>query len=213
MLRIVRDFHSFKGSDWNVQELKILQKAVSEVGLAANHKISIDAFVNGLIDEIEVISLDQYRSMLCLPQNGNGQAIPSAFVFDKIAVPSYTALYRILEDYGGASATIEVLSDQLKISPKEALKQVLVKFVNREGIDTNIAIPVRDLAVELLTCMGLTIALYQLRAPNTDSQSELKKTVDPSSRLHDDQSKDKGHKNRKKEIDKEIILFLHQMLG
>lgn len=164
LLRVVRDFHSIKGSDWNLQEIKYLQTAIMKVGLEAKQNVSLDAFVNELIDEIEQISLHQYRSLISLPQNGCGRPIPSEFVFDNVSVPFYTALYRILEDYSGSSATIEVLSDQLKVNPKEALKQVLMTFVNRAGIDTNVTIPLWDLAVELLTCMGLTVALSRLPA-------------------------------------------------
>ena len=164
LLRVVRDFHSIKGSDWNLEEIKCLQTAIINVGLDPEQNVSLDAFVNELIDEIEQISLHQYKSLISFPQNGCGRPIPSEFVLDNVSVPFYTVLYRILEDYSYGPATSEVLPDQRRVDSKKALKQGLMTFVNRAGIDTNATIPLRDLAVELLTCMGLTVALSRLPA-------------------------------------------------
>ncbi len=161
LLKVVRDFHAIKGGNWNLQELKYLQAAVGKVKLEPKKRLTLQVFIDELIDEIEQVTFDRYNSLVRLPRNGDEQTIPSAFVLENVAVPSFTALYRIAEDYSGSSATIAVLADQLKISPKEALKKALLTFITKEGIDTSIAIPLRDLAVELLTCMGLTVALHK----------------------------------------------------
>jgi hypothetical protein len=174
LLKIVRDFHSLKASDWNLQEIKYLQKAVGEVGLESKKRVSLNTFVSALIDEIDRVSYDLYRSIVCLPQNGGPEVIPSAFIFDNVAIPSYTSLFKMVDNYPGASETLQILSDQLKISQKDALKHVLMTYVKKAGIDLNVEIPLRDLAVELLTCMGMTAHLYRstkdLKPPATSPE-------------------------------------------
>ena len=54
---------------------------------------------------------------------------------------------------------IDLLADQLSITRREALKRVLRGFIEKEGIDTSVAVPLRDLAVELLGCRGLVLGL------------------------------------------------------
>lgn len=160
LLRIVRDFYEIKASNWNLQELKYLQKAVSEVGLDAKKKITIQTFTEELIEEIDQVQFGQYKRLIGLFHGDHKQSIPSKFILENIAVPSYAALHRLSENYSGSSDTIEALADELKISTKDALKKVMVSFVCREGIDTGVSVPLRDLAIELLTCMGLTAALF-----------------------------------------------------
>ena len=160
LLRVVRDFYSLKSSHWSLQEVRLLQKGVAEAGLESRKKITLQAFLNDLIDELGTVSFNKYTSLVYLPQNGNNKMIPASFVLENIAAPSYTAMIRIGEDYTGSSATIKALQDKLDTSVHEALKVALMTFIQNEGIDTTVAIPLRDLAVELLTCLGLTSGLY-----------------------------------------------------
>ncbi|MFI3195122.1 MAG: DUF1566 domain-containing protein [Methylococcaceae bacterium] len=46
------------------------------------------------------------------------------------------------------------------------MKKVLRGFIEKEGIDTTIKIPMRDLAVELLGCHGLVMGLLNPSLPN-----------------------------------------------
>ena len=73
--------------------------------------------------------------------------------------PSHKALYKIADSYNHSSDVIDLLADQLSITRREALKRVLRGFIEKEGIDTSITIPLRDLAVELLGCHGLVLGL------------------------------------------------------
>ncbi|MBF0103270.1 MAG: hypothetical protein HQK77_20410 [Desulfobacterales bacterium] len=60
LLKIIRDFFVIKPDQWNLVELKYLQKAVKEVGLDWKQTITINRFVNELIDEIEHLSFSAY---------------------------------------------------------------------------------------------------------------------------------------------------------
>ena len=161
LLRVVRDFYRLKPSDWTLQEIKYLQKAVDEVGLDGKSRITIGKFIDGIIDELDDVSIGIFRSLVCLPADDSGSLIPSKFVLEEIAVPFYASLARIEEDYENSMRTIRVLAKQLSLSPGEAHKQTLMAFVEEDGIDITVAIPLRDLAVELLACMGMTEQLYR----------------------------------------------------
>lgn len=49
LLRVVRDFYELKNNEWNLKEIKYLQKAVSEVGLDSKRKITLENFIDGLL--------------------------------------------------------------------------------------------------------------------------------------------------------------------
>ena len=161
LLRIIGEFYSLKSDEWNVQELKYLQKAIKEVDLPWKKNIKIAEFVDGLVDEIEDRAFQEYYSLLTMGHNNIGVLVPESFILENISVPSYTALYHIADDYTGSSATIEVLVEQLDIDKKDAIKKVLKTFISKQGVDLNIPIPLRDLGVELLTCMRLSRNLFQ----------------------------------------------------
>jgi TPR repeat protein len=176
LLRIVGEFGSIKGEDWNVQEIKYLQKAIKEVDLPWKKKIRIDEFVDGLVDEIDCRVFDEYYTLLTMSYNNFGVNVPPLFILDNIPVPSYMALYHIADDYTRSSATIDVLAEQLNLSKKDAIKKVLKTFISKQGIDLGVPIPLRDLGVELLTCSGLARRLFQ---PAENIAVSQKKVVRP----------------------------------
>jgi len=178
LLRIVRDFYRLKPSDWTLQEIKYLQKAIDEVGLDGKAKVTIGTFIYGIIDEIEDTSVDVFRSLVCLSADEKGSLIPSKFVLEEIAVPFYASLARIEEDYENSMRTIKVLAKQLSLSPSDAHKQTLMTFVEDDGIDITAEIPLRDLAVELLACMGMTEQLYHQKNKGLFSGTSTKAEKD-----------------------------------
>ncbi len=161
LLRVVRDFLSLKEDGWNITEIKYLQKAVKEAGLPWKKKIRLADFVCELTDEIEDSSFSQYQELLRLDFGEPGNPIPASFILENLSVPSFTSLYQIADSYTGSSAVIDALSEELNISKKEAIKKVLTAFIRKQGIDLEISLPLRDLAVELLNCMKLTKKLFE----------------------------------------------------
>jgi hypothetical protein len=157
MLRVIQDFFALKSADWSFTEIKYLQKALKEVELPWRQGITLGSFIDGLIDEIDAQGFDAYAQLVEL--NGAQGRIEHQFILDNISVPSHKALYKIADSYSTSSDTIDLLADQLAITRREALKRVLRGFIEKEGIDTSVAIPVRDLAVELLGCHGLVLGL------------------------------------------------------
>lgn len=163
LLRVVNDFINVKTGDWNPQELRYLQKAVKEVDLPWKQPITVEAFVDGVIDEIEGAGYDRFEGLL---GNKNGNTVPVSFILDNIAVPTYTSLFSIADNYTKSSDTIDILIEQLSCSRIEAIKKVLLTFITRQGVDVSAEVPLRDLAIELLSCMALSKRLFALSDSN-----------------------------------------------
>jgi hypothetical protein len=83
---------------------------------------------------------------------------------------------------------IDLLADQLSISKKDAMKKVLRGFIEKEGIDTTIKIPMRDLAVELLGCHGLVVHLLIPPTPPKSQDIPTKPTIQEKSIVDKEQT-------------------------
>ncbi|MBK1640575.1 hypothetical protein CKO12_01505 [Chromatium okenii] len=157
MLRVIQDFFTLKAGNWSITEIKYLQKALKDVELPWREEITLGDFIDGLIDEIDAHGFDAYDRLIEV--NGAQGRIEHQFILDNISASSHKALYKIADSYNHSSDVIDLLADQLSITRREALKRVLRGFIEKEGIDTSITIPLRDLAVELLGCRGLVLGL------------------------------------------------------
>lgn len=158
LLAVVRDFSLLKEGDWNVNELRYLQKGIKEAGLSWKESITLARFLDELVEEIELREFGEFEKLVVLPHNGS--SVPSSFVLENIAVPSYVSLFELADKYSGSSETIRVLADELNTAPKEALKRVMRSFVLKQGVDLEVQLPLKDLAVELLSCMRLASDLF-----------------------------------------------------
>ncbi len=174
MLRVIQDFFTLKAGNWSVTEIKYLQKALKDVELPWREGITLGDFIDGLIDEIDAQGFDAYDRLIEV--NGAQGRIEHQFILDNISAPSHKALYKIADSYNHSSDVIDLLADQLSITRREALKRVLRGFIEKEGIDTSITIPLRDLAVELLGCRGLVLGLSGVTTAckPTDQQKHYK---------------------------------------
>ncbi|MGI9212097.1 MAG: DUF1566 domain-containing protein [Methylococcaceae bacterium] len=164
LLKIIQDFLQLKSSGWNIMEIKYLQKALKEVGLPWREEISLADFIDDLIEEIDSHGFETYQQVLTL--NREQCSIPHGFMLEHIASPSHKSQYKIVQHYDVSSETLDILTEQLAISKKDAMKRVLRGFIEKEGIDTRLTIPLRDLAVELLGCHGLAVQLFRAAAPS-----------------------------------------------
>lgn len=167
LLRLVNDFIMLKPGNWNPQELRYLQKAVKEADLPWKEAISVESFIDGVIDEIESAG---YNSFECLLGNKIGVAVPASFILENVAVPTYTSLFSIADNYTKSSNTIDVLIEQLSCTRIEAIKKVLMTFIARQGVDISAKVPLRDLAIELLSCMRLGRDLFSAESSPVQSK-------------------------------------------
>ena len=174
LLRVVNDFFALKNDFWTMKEIRYLQKALKEVELPWKQKLSISDFIDGLLHEIESLSFESYRELL---QIDSENAITDHFIFENIPVPSFLSLYQISNNYSKSSTTIEILIEELSLNKTDAMKKVIKAFVQKQGIDIDISVPLRDLAVELLDCMRLTKNLFENQQGNVPTEDEMHSTV------------------------------------
>ena len=160
LLRLIKDFLLLKETDWNINEIRCIQKALIDVGLPWKREITLSDFINELIEEIECSNFSVYQDLLFVTFGKSGGYIPESFIIENIAVPSFNSLYNLASNYSGTSSTIEILCDQLNITRKDALKKVLFTYIKKQGINLEIKLPLRDLAVEILSCMRLSQNLF-----------------------------------------------------
>jgi len=152
LLRVVCDFYSMKSDSWNVTEIKCLHKALKEVGLDIKSNIGVSSFVDGLTDEIEQKGYDVFLTLIT---NNLNTGVDDDFVTDCISAPAFSSLYQIKKNYSSSSKIIKALQKNLQISHAEAIKIVLHDFIDEQGIDRSIKVPLRDLATEILFCFSL----------------------------------------------------------
>ncbi len=160
LLRVIKDFLSLKDTDWNINEIKCIQKALIDVGLPWKREITLSEFIDELIEEIECSTFSVYQDLLFIASGQSGGFIPESFIIENIAVPGFNSLFNLAGNYSGASTTIDILCDHLNVSRKDALKKVLFECILKQGINLEISLPLRDLTVELLSCMRLSQNLY-----------------------------------------------------
>ncbi|TXH71233.1 MAG: hypothetical protein E6Q83_03255 [Thiothrix sp.] len=174
LLRIVNDFILLKDGNWSPQELRYLQKAVKEAGLPWKQPISIMNFVVGLINEINGSGQKRFEDLL---RCKNGIILPASFILENISTPTYASLFSIVDNYSKSSNIIEILAQQLNCSKDHALKRVILNIVVKQGVDIKAQIPLRDLAIELLSCTSVSRQLFAL-SENESADSATSNSIE-----------------------------------
>ncbi|MCL4536216.1 MAG: sel1 repeat family protein, partial [Nitrospirae bacterium] len=162
LLHAVKSFY-FKFGDCDIQKLKYLRKAIKEIGLPWKDPIKISSFMDGLIDEI-------YQNEQIQNEMGSLRfdGVKADFVLDNISVSSYASLYLILDYY---KDTLKLAGEKFE----EALRS-RIRYSNY-GIDLEVSMSWRDLAVELLYCMSLTKRLYEQQQRMLEGKIENESAV------------------------------------
>ena len=178
LLRIVNDFYHLKPGSWNIMELRYLQKALKEVGLDIRENIRVGEFVDRVVEEIEGLGYPGFSTLLTLEDEVNWD---DDFVIDEISAPSFSSLYQIKESYTSSSRVIHSLQKSLGLAHVDAIKTVMSDFIAEQGIDTRIEVPLKDLAIEILSCFDLAQRLSSESRASTAKSTEDVAESDPSS--------------------------------
>jgi len=173
LLRVIKDFLLLKETDWNINEIRCIQQALLDVGLPWKREITLSEFIDELIEEIECSNLPDYKDLLFITSGKSGY-IPESFIMENIAVPSLNSLYNLASNYSGTSSAIKILCGELNITRKDALKKVLFTYIKDQGINLEFKLPLRDLAVELLSCMRLSQNLFNPVSQHTSTNQPIK---------------------------------------
>ena len=161
LLRVLRDFHSLKPNNWTAPELRYLQQALKQVGLPLESSMSIAHFLEELMEEIEQAGFSAYERLITLQVDND--KVPAEFVFENVSAPTFLVLYEVADKYTANATAIDVLQEELHIDRKTAVTKLLLRHVRDQGIDLDKEVQLRDMAVDLLHGMQLTMDLYYVR--------------------------------------------------
>lgn len=153
LLKVVRDFFDKKEGDWGYGEILCLRKALTQLELPPDEKITLADFVEGIIMGIEQFTFLEYEKVLTL-RKPEKTTLPK-FVIDNIAVDAYAALYTALDDYPIIISKFE--KEKTKYPDKERAFRTLVgNHLKIHQYDLSGSMSASDLAIELLHCIKLT---------------------------------------------------------
>ena len=132
-----------------------MRKALRTVGLNPKEQISMNMFMDTLVEEIKKQGFDTYRELLIahLPSDKGDFGY---FAIENVSSQVFTTLNGIYTQYIDKSEVIEALSDELSISPEAALKRLLARTISKLNVDLDCQLPLADIAAEMLVGLKLT---------------------------------------------------------
>ena len=166
MLKIINDFYGYKSDGWNYNDMLFMRKALRTVGLNPREQISMNMFMDTLVEEIKKQGFDTYRELLIahIPSDKDDFGY---FAIENVSSQVFTTLNGIYTQYTDKSEVIEALSDELSISPEAALKRLLARTISKLNVDLDCQLPLSDIAAEMLVGLKLT---NQLLTVNSDQE-------------------------------------------
>lgn len=155
LLKIIDDFYGYKSDGWNYNDMLFMRKALRTVGLNPKEQISMNMFMDTLVEEIKKQGFDTYRELLIahLPSDKGDLGY---FAIENVSSQVFTTLNGIYTQYTDKSEVIEALSDELSISPEAALKRLLARTISKLNVDLDCQLPLSDIAAEMLVGLKLT---------------------------------------------------------
>lgn len=155
MLKIINDFYGYKSDGWNYNDMLFMRKALRTVGLNPKEQISMNMFMDTLVEEIKKQGFDTYRELLIAHIRSDKDDF-GYFAIENVSSQVFTTLNGIYTQYTDKSEVIEALSDELSISPEAALKRLLARTISKLNVDLDCQLPLSDVAAEMLVGLKLT---------------------------------------------------------
>ena len=95
LLVLIYDFQSKKSDNWNAKDIQSLQQAILDAKIDRKDKITIDNFVNNILDEIEDYSFEMFEK---LSKNLlDNIEIDSREITEEISSPVFASIFLIIE--------------------------------------------------------------------------------------------------------------------
>lgn len=177
LLRVLNDFYSIKKDDWNYNDLLFMRKAIRTVGIDPKQRLSLNAFIGNLIDEIqqEGVGLDAYDAAITKfkPEVVTNY---SKYVVENISSPVFVSMHGLKMQYMDRLDIVEELQSELNISMTEALKRILRRSIANLNVNLDYEFPLAETAIEILGCIRLSEKLY---FPVEDSAQQQKNEKAP----------------------------------
>ena len=117
LLVLIYDFQSKKSDNWNAKDIQSLQQAILDAKIDRKDKITIDNFVNNILDEIEDYSFEMFEK---LSKNLlDNIEIDSREITEEISSPVFASIFLIIDNYTKSDETITILQDEYNLSEKD----------------------------------------------------------------------------------------------
>jgi len=161
MIRVINDYFGYKKDDWNFNDVLFLRKALRTVGLNPKEKLSMEEFIDRLVDEIAETEkgFDVYSELLLAHAPAELEN-PCQFVLDNISSQVVTTLNGLYTQFYEKQEVVEELSEHLKCSPEEAFKRLLKGSISKMNVDIDRSVSLSDIAAEVLMGLSLEHRLY-----------------------------------------------------
>ena len=157
LLRVINDFYDIKNDNWNNNDLMFMRKAIRTVGLNPKEKLSINAFIDKLADEIQSneVGFDVYDKAVTrfAPDNMENY---SQFAIENVSSPVFASLHGLNTQYRDKMDAVEALQDSLSISTSDALKTLLRQSIKAMNVNLDYEFPLAETAIEILGCIRLS---------------------------------------------------------
>lgn len=156
LLRVINDFYDIKNDNWNNNDLMFMRKAIRTVGLNPKEKLSINAFIDKLAEEIQSseVGFDAYDKAITLFAPDDMENY-SQFAIENVSSLVFATLHGLNTQYKDRLDMVEDLQDDLGCSQSEALKKLLSKTIQRMNVNLDYEFPLAETAIEILGCMRL----------------------------------------------------------
>lgn len=161
LFRIINDFYRIKDDNWNYNDLTFMRKAIRTVKLDPKFRLSLNIFINNLIDEIlnENVGFSKYSDAITEADFGEIQNY-SKFAIDNLSSPVFSTIHGLHTQFIDRLDIVETLQEELNISQSEALKKLLRNSIAQMNIDLDYEFPLAETAIEILGCMRLIKKIY-----------------------------------------------------
>ena len=194
LLRVINDFYTLKNDGWNYNDLMFMRKAIRTVGIDPKRKISLNIFIDNIVDEIqqECFGFEFYNDSIS-QFRPNAIVNYSQFAVDNVSSQVFAAMHGLQIQYIDRLDVVEEFSDQFQITKSEALKRILRRSIANMGIDLDYQFPLAETAIEILGCIRLVekLAIPNSAEPEVHEKSPAEvesKSVDDTVIQKDDSS-------------------------
>jgi hypothetical protein len=186
LFQVINDFYAIKNDCWNYNDLMFMRKALRTVKLEPKRKMSLNVFIENLVDEIYMqdIGFDKFNEFIMYhkPIELNDYSL---FAINEISSPLFVSIHGLNNNYKDRLDVVETLIEQMSIPIDKALKILLRKNIENLNVNINYEFPLAEAAIEILGCLRLTAHLTNYSHSITEQPnlpivpSELPNIIEP----------------------------------